>query len=605
MPARSKGDLFVLYQGRNFFFCSNLCREAFLANPERFSKPAVSPATSGGVRRIAYFSMEVAIDPRLPTYSGGLGVLAGDTLRSCVDLGIPAIGVTLLHRCGYFQQSLDEWGYQHEAPAHLNPSDVLRALPTTVSIEIEGRQVTLRAWEYPVGGLTGHTVPLLFLDADVEGNALEDRELTATLYGGGERYRLGQEILLGIGGVRMLRALGHRAIERFHLNEGHSALLILELLREARTENGGDWDFARVRERCVFTTHTPVPAGHDAFSYDLVRRVLRELPPIDVTQMLGGRDRLDLTTLGLNASHYVNGVAKRHGEVSRDMYPGYSIDAITNGVHSTTWTCDSFARLYSRYLPGWRNDPFSLRYAIGIPKTEIWDAHEEAKQRLFDETGRRGRTDLRRDASTIGFARRAAAYKRADLALSDPARLAGIAEVVGPIQFIFAGKAHPRDEEGKELIRHVFRVANELRGRIGIVYLAEYDLGLAKLLVSGVDVWLNTPLAPLEASGTSGMKAAHNGVPSLSTLDGWWVEGHVEGVTGWSIGRGPEAPSSAEKRRQQDANDLYHKLGKVIGPMFYDDRDRWLDVMRQTIAFNASFFNTHRMVQQYVANAYL
>jgi starch phosphorylase len=292
MPARAERDISASYQGQEFFFCSSLCRDAFRADPERFSKPAAASATSGGLRRIAYFSMEVAIDPRLPTYSGGLGVLAGDTLRSCADLGIPVIGVTLLHRRGYFQQSLDQSGSQHEAPAHLDPTELLHQLSTAVRVEIEGRPVSVRAWEYTVTGSTGKTVPLLFLDADLEENAAEDRDLTGTLYGGDERYRLAQEVLLGVAGVRMLRALGHRGIERFHLNEGHSALLILELLREARAESGGDWDFGRVRERCVFTTHTPVPAGHDAFPYDLVERVMGDLAPIDVVQMLGGRDRL-------------------------------------------------------------------------------------------------------------------------------------------------------------------------------------------------------------------------------------------------------------------------------------------------------------------------
>jgi glycogen phosphorylase len=605
MPARAEQDISASYQGQEFFFCSILCRDAFRADPGRFSKAPAAPATSGGVRRIAYFSMEVAIDPGLATYSGGLGVLAGDTLRSCADLGIPVIAVTLLHRRGYFEQTLDESGSQHEAPAHLDPTELLHPLSAVIRVEIEGRPVSVRAWEYTVTGLTGKTVPLLFLDTDLEENAAGDRELTGTLYGGDQRYRLAQEVLLGVAGVRVLRALGHGGIERFHLNEGHSALLVLELLREARAESDGDWDFGWVRERCVFTTHTPVPAGHDAFPYELVRRVVGDLPPMDMVQMLGGRDRLDLTNLALNASGYVNGVAKRHGEVSRGMYPGYAIDAITNGVHSATWTCESFARLYGRYLAGWRNDPFSLRYTIGIPKGEIWEAHLEAKRRLLAEATRRGHAGLRHESFTIGFARRVTAYKRADLVFSDAGRLAAIAEAVGPLQLVFAGKAHPRDEEGKNLIRRLFRFANELRGRVAVVCLADHDLELAELLVSGVDLWLNTPLAPLEASGTSGMKGAHNGVPSLSTLDGWWVEGHVEGVTGWSIGVGPEASSPPEERRKQDADDLYRKLGEIIVPMFYRDRERWLHVMRQTVAFNASFFNTHRMVQQYVANAYL
>jgi starch phosphorylase len=446
---------------------------------------------------------------------------------------------------------------------------------------------------------------LILLDTNVDENAPPDRELTAFLYGGDERYRLAQEIILGMGGVRMLRALGYNQLERFHMNEGHASLLVLELLRERRGQGAEEWDFHGVRSRCVFTTHTPVPAGHDQFSYDLVKGVLGETIPVEMVQMLGGKNRLNMTLLALNLSRYVNGVAKRHGEVSQEMFPGYSIDSITNGVHSFTWTCDSFKKLYDRHIAGWVNDPFSLRYAVSIPKGEIWDAHVEAKGRLIDEVHRRTGMSLKPDMLTIGFARRATLYKRADLVFSDPGQLMEIASTVGPIQLVFAGKSHPKDDPGKDLIRRVFHFARQLKDQIPIAYLENYDMELGKLLTSGVDLWLNTPLRPLEASGTSGMKAAHNGVPSFSTLDGWWIEGHIEGVTGWSIGPGPQDLHGQDAANEQDARELYHKLRTVIAPMFYRDRDRWIDIMRQAIAFNASFFNTHRMVQQYAANAYV
>ncbi|HRC44884.1 MAG: alpha-glucan family phosphorylase [Nitrospira sp.] len=599
--------LSVVYQGQEFRFCSDLCKRTFLATPERYAtgSTGLAPGTLGVTRRIAYFSMEVAADPGMPTYSGGLGVLADDTLRSCADLKIPIVGVSLLYRRGYFEQHLDEWGNQHERPVQWDPSRLARLLPTTVRMSIEGRPVVVRAWQHDITGLTGYVVPLLLLDTNVEENAAVDRELTSDLYGGDERYRLAQEIVLGIGGVRMLRALGYTQVERLHMNEGHAALLAIELLRERKERESPAWDFDEVRRACIFTTHTPVPAGHDQFSYELVKQMLGDAAPLEVLQMLGGRDRLNMTLLALNMSTYVNGVAKRHGEVSQEMFPGYAIDSITNGIHSATWTSPSFQQLFDRHIPGWRADSFALRHAISIPVQDIWAAHAQAKARLFEEVRKRTSLSFRDDALTIGFARRATQYKRAELVFSEPSQLLDMAGTVGPIQFIFAGKAHPKDEPGKEIIRRIIHIAGQLNPEIPIAYLENYDLLLAKLLTSGVDLWLNTPLRPLEASGTSGMKAAHNGVPSLSVLDGWWVEGCIEGVTGWAIGRGSSDAASQEGSGARDARELYDKLRGVIAPLFYQDRERWSGIMRSTIAFNASFFNTHRMVQQYTANAYV
>lgn len=599
--------LSVVSQGQEFRLCSDLCKRTFMATPERYATGSVGavPGGAGVVRRIAYFSMEVAVAPGMPTYSGGLGVLAGDTLRSCADLKIPIVAVSLLYRRGYFEQHLDEWGNQRELPVQWDPSQFARLLPPTVRVSIEGRPVVVRAWQHDITGLTGYVVPLVLLDTNVEENAAGDRELTSALYGGDERYRLAQEIVLGVGGVRMLHAMGHTHIERFHMNEGHAALLALELLGERKQSEQATWDFDGVRQACIFTTHTPVPAGHDQFSYQLVKQMLGDTVPQDVLQMLGGRDRLNMTLLALNMSSYVNGVAKRHGEVSQDMFPGYAIDSITNGVHSVTWTAPGFQQLYDRHIPGWRTDSFALRHAISIPTQEIWTAHVHAKARLLEEVRKRTSVPFREDALTIGFARRATQYKRADLVFSEPSQLLDMARRVGPIQFIFAGKAHPKDEPGKEIIRRIIRIATQLKLEIPIAYVESYDLHMAKLLTSGVDLWLNTPLPPLEASGTSGMKAAHNGVPSLSVLDGWWVEGHIEGTTGWSIGRGPSGSASQEGSSAQDVHDLYDKLRREIVPLFYQDRERWSEIMRSTIAFNASFFNTHRMVQQYTANAYV
>jgi starch phosphorylase len=591
------------YGDRTFYFCSDLCRRTFLTDPEKYLRPLEPAGTIGpSTQRVAYFTMEVALDPAMPTYSGGLGVLAGDTLRSFADLKIPAVGVSLLYRNGYFEQKLDEWGNQQERPVSWEPRGRLHLLPATVAVTIEARTVIVQAWQYELVGVTGGRVPVLLLDANRPDNAKQDRELSLWLYGGDDRYRLAQEIILGIGGVRMLQALGYTAVERFHMNEGHAAFLTLQLLRESTPAGSTEWDFPAVRRRCVFTTHTPVPAGHDQFAYDLVRRVMGDLLPLDVLQMLGGQDRLNMTLLGFNMSIYVNGVAKRHGEVSQQMFPEHVIDSITNGIHSVTWTSESFQELYDRSIPGWRIDPFSLRYAISVSNQEIWNAHLKAKARLLEEVSRRTQQRLSLDTFTIGFARRATVYKRADMIVSTPRELIDVAKNAGPLQIMFAGKAHPKDEPGKDMIRRIVQAAKQLDRDVTILYLDNYDVTLARLMTAGVDLWLNTPQRPLEASGTSGMKAAHNGVPSLSVLDGWWLEGHIEGVTGWSIG---SRTMSQGTDQQEDARELYQKLRWTIVPMYYQSRDHWIDVMRHTIAFNASFFNTHRMVQQYAANAYV
>jgi len=399
----------------------------------------------------------------------------------------------------------------------------------------------------------------------------------------------------------MLREAGYKRVNKYHMNEGHSSLLTLELLKEKKKDDGSPWDIEGVRKMCVFTTHTPVPAGHDKFHYGLVEYVLNGYVPLDFLRSVGGEDRLNMTLLALNLSHYVNGVAKKHGKVSREMFPGYYIDSITNGVHANTWVCDSMRKIFDTYIPEWKNDPFSLRYALSIPRDELLGAHLEAKNKLIDYVNASAGNMFDRNVLTIGFARRAAAYKRADLVFSDMARLVKIAKNSGGVQFVFGGKAHPGDWQGKELIKRVFGVSKQYKEHLRIVYLEDYDMDLAKMLIPGVDLWLNTPQKPKEASGTSGMKAALNGIPSLSMLDGWWIEGCIEGLTGWSIGRAREA----ESNDAEDAQALYEKLEKVIIPVFYNNRGNWVDIMRQAIAINGSFFNTHRMVQQYVLNAYL
>jgi starch phosphorylase len=554
---------------------------------------------------IAYFSMEIGLDPAMHTYSGGLGILAGDTLRAAADLGVSMLGISLLYRKGYFRQHLDSSGNQTESDSKWSAGKYLEPMLPQVTVTVERRTVRIRAWRYLVYGISGHPVPVYFLDTFLPKNDPYDQTITDYLYGGDERYRLCQEVVLGMGGVAMLRALGYSTVQAFHMNEGHSAFLGLALLEErvkgyelqAVTQENREI----VRRQCVFTTHTPVPAGHDSFPLDLVRRVLGE----EQTKVLESAEcclngTLNMTHLALTFSHYINGVGMRHGQVSRNMFPNYPVNSITNGVHAATWVSPPFGQLFDQYVPEWRKDNLYLRYAISIPPEKIQQAHRQAKSDLLAEVARRGGVQLDPKIMTLGFARRATLYKRGDLFFSDLERLKRIAQENGPIQIIYAGKAHPRDGGGKDLIRHIFAAASALSNIIPVIYLEEYDMELAKYMCAGVDLWLNTPQKPLEASGSSGMKAALNGVPSFSILDGWWIEGHIEGVTGWSIGDTSEPESNPAK----ESASLYDKLELIILPTFYKQPTAFAKIMRSAIATNGSFFNAQRMVSQYMQNAY-
>ena len=553
--------------------------------------------------KTAYFSMEIALDAGIPSYSGGLGVLAGDTLLAAADMGFPIVGVTLLYRKGYFRQRLNAAGTQTEQPEQWTPSAEMTYAGPLSSVTIGGRQVRVAAWRYQIQGVSGHVVPVYMLDTDLPENAEQDRRLTDSLYGGDDAYRLSQEIVLGIGGYSLLRELGFSNVGTYHMNEGHSALLALALIEAQLPPQSRstvtDEDIGIVRKRCVFTTHTPVPAGHDQFSRGLVESLLGN----DRARLLESAGcyhdgALNMTYAALRCSHYINGVAMRHGEVSRGMFPGYPISAITNGVHAVSWTATPFRELFDRHLAPWRHDNRYLRYAVGIPLDDLRQAHQKAKRAMLAALKSRAGVQFDEKVFTIGFARRAAVYKRPELLFSDIERLKRIARQVGQLQIIYGGKAHPRDFEGKTTIQHVCTAATALKGIIPVVYVQNYDLTWGQSLTSGVDLWLNTPKRPEEASGTSGMKAALNGVPSLSILDGWWIEGCVEGVTGWAIGGdGPSEPNV-------EASSLYAKLESVILPMFYGRPDEYAKIMRYCIALNGAFFNTQRMFSQYISNAY-
>ena len=554
----------------------------------------------------AYFSMELFIDPDIPTYAGGLGILAGDTIRTAADLGLSAVGVSLLHRKGYFHQHLDSEGKQSESDAQWSPEELLEKLPVRIQVTVAGRQVLVQAWRYLVCSESGHSVPVYFLDTSIPENTPWDQSLTDYLYGGDNRYRLGQEVILGFGGVAMLRALGYHRVQAYHMNEGHSALITLALVDEHTWGRGlhalEPAERKGISQHCVFTTHTPLAVGHDEFPIDLVREVLGdERTSFLVESQFCCNGTLNMSNLALNFARYVNGVSMRHEEVTRNILPNHHIDAITNGVHAVTWTSPAFRHLFDRFIPQWRRDNFYLKYAIRIPLDEIWKSHSEAKQELLAEVERRTGICLDAKVMTIGFARRAAEYKRSDLLFHDLERLKLIVQRGWQLQIIYAGKAHPRDEASKTLIRKVFMAANALENCIPVVYLEEYDVALAKHVCPGVDLWLNTPQKPQEASGTSGMKAALNGVPTLSILDGWWIEGHIEGVTGWSIGDDCQSETNVET----EVASLYDKLEQVIVPMYYEQPNQFASIMRSAIALNGSFFNTQRMVAQYLQNAYL
>jgi len=552
--------------------------------------------------RIAYFSMEIALANEIPTYSGGLGILAGDTLRSAADLKIPLIGVTLASRRGYFRQEIDSSGRQIEHPVPWNPAEHAEPLEAKVVVKVNGRQVWVGGWLYVVKSPAGGTVPVILLDTDLPENDERDRDIAHYLYGGDQVYRLKQEIVLGIGGIRMLQALDIN-IRNCHMNEGHPALLTVELMRrfryyDRRRSDEPNYNVPGVRALCRFTTHTPIEAGHDKFDWDLVHELLDGFVDLEVLKQYAGRDHLNMTQLALNLSGFVNGVARRHAETSRKMFPGYEVHAVTNGVHPRTWTARSFAELYDRHIPGWCYETLLLNRADQITDAEIWSAHMAAKTRLIERVRESCGVALSPALPIIGFARRMTAYKRPDLLFSDIERLRTIARRF-PFQLVLAGKAHPRDDVGKHAIEDLHRHVRTLAGSVPAAFVPDYNMAVAGDLVAGSDIWLNTPLRPLEASGTSGMKAALNGVPQFSVLDGWWVEGCIENVTGWAIGNDHEGANG------EDADSLYSKLEETILPMWHGDRARWIALMKGAISKNAAFFTSHRMLRRYAIEAYL
>jgi starch phosphorylase len=553
--------------------------------------------------RIAYFSMEIGLRPEMHTYSGGLGVLAGDAARSAADLALPMVFVTLVSRCGYLHQDIDSHGAQVDSPDPWNPEDYTDPAGVMVAVAIEGRTVWIRPWLYELKSPFGGQVPIILLDTNLKENDARDRSITDRLYGGNELDRIRQEIVLGIGGERVLRALGF-AISTYHLNEGHAAFLALSLLLRYRREpllaadESLTYAIAQVREQCVFTTHTPVKTGHDRFEYSDVRRILGDIIELDRLKEFAGLDLLNMTHLALSLSGYVNGVALRHAETAQSMFPGHRVRAITNGAHVPTWMHGKIAKVVEKHLPHWASEPVSLLRVDDISAESLWSAHQHIKGELIAEIRRLTGVDMKSDVALLGFARRMTGYKRPDLLFTDLHRLLAI-NAKYPFQVVIAGKAHPRDEEGKALIQAIHGYMHKVKP-LAVAFLPNYDMSIAARLVAGTDVWLNSPLPPLEASGTSGMKAAFNGVLNLSVLDGWWVQGWEEGVTGWAIGSDKDNPDATAH-----AADLYRKLENIVLPLYYSDRARWIWMMKQAIGKIGSVFNSQRMMRRYTTEAYV
>ena len=534
--------------------------------------------------KIAYFSAEIGLSSSLPTYSGGLGVLAGDHIKASADAGIEMLGISLLYKEGYFKQLLDKEGNQKEEYPRFELGDNLSLLPNKFSIKIRGREVWIQAYEYLHTSETGHIIPIYFLDTDIDENISEDRMITLRLYSGDKNHRILQESILGFGGIRFLDAYDFDKIEKFHMNEGHSSFLTLALLEKYNKNE------EKVKSMCHFTTHTPVAAGHDNFSIERCSNILNSLIPNDLKLPSIKDNRLHMTELGLYYSNTANGVSKLHGKVAQDQFPDFDIDYITNGVYHPHWIGDSFAELFDDYFKNWKIDPNLLLNVDNIDNEKIISAHKQQKDELINYANLFTENKLSSDVLTIGFARRAAEYKRAGLIFSNIEKLIEIGS--GKIQMIFSGKAHPNDIKGKQIIKEVVNNANQLVDEVNIVFLENYNMHLGRLITSGVDLWLNTPIRPNEASGTSGMKAALNGVPNFSVIDGWWAEGCKDNENGWAIG----SPDSCNDIA--DAESLYFKLENQIINTFYNDKIKWIQIMKNSIKTGVDF-TAHRMVNDY------
>ena len=544
----------------------------------------------------AIFVMEIGVDNRIPTYSGGLGVLAGDMAYSFADLGIPAVFVTLLSRNGYTAQKIDSAVGQVDGPQVWDWKNILAPTGARVTIEVGDRPQTVGAWEYRIRGKSETSV--LFLDTDYPENDTEFRDATDRLYGGDPAHRLLQDIILGIGGYRVLRDLG-KEVGVYHLNESHAALATIEVLRETG-------DVAATREKCAFTTHTPIAAGNDVFPLGAIEGALRKYPWMDwKAEAVDGA--INLSRLASKYSCVTNAVSMKHMFVSERVIGHNNITYVTNGAYHRRWVHPAMKKVYDSTMPGWEESPSLLSMAMGIQSEGLAAAHASAKNELISLVKSAQGLDFDQGTLTIAMAKRITGYKRNGMILGDPWRLQQIAESAGAVQLVMAGKAHPRDGNAKGMLSDILRKADLLNrgaGKVKVAVLENYDLDMAKSLVAGADVWLNNPRRPLEACGTSGIKAAMNGVLNLSVSDGWWLEGGIEGVNGWGIGPRPDWADLSDSTDGEDEADLYTKLSNVVLPTYYHDREKWVRMQKSSIATVGPLFNSYRMVQEYVARVY-
>ncbi len=544
-------------------------------------------------KSIAFFSFEIGLDNRIPSYAGGLGILAGDMLKSATDMNLDMLGVSLLYSKGIFQQALDEDGNQTEFYADWEPAKFMRLLEETFYIKIENRRVRVQIWEYFLEGSSGHKNPIYFLDTNCRENEEIDQLICKEVYPNDQTVWLKQQILLGLGSIQALKLLKYPVLDNYHLNESHDMFVLLGLRKEL-----GSWE--EVKKRAITTVHTPLPGAHKSLEMSKIEQILDSR----YFQLFPEQDRqsgeLNQTEFAIRFSKYANGVALKHEEVTQQTYPEYQIDSVTNGVHPGTWLAKPLQKILDQHLPRWRQDPIKLRLADRLPEADLYAAHSLAKQDLIDFVKDQTGENLSLKVFTIGFARRAVSYKRANFIFSDFARLEEIAEKNGGLQIIFAGKASPADGPGKEIIRSLFAYKSRASENLKIVYLPNYNMEISSKMVAGCDLWLNNPMVPLEASGTSGMKANLNGVPNFSALDGWWIEGWVEGVTGWSIGK----EINDEENKIKEIEDVYGKLENKILPT-YRDHTEWVKIMKKCIAVNGSYFHTHRVLMEYLSEAYI
>jgi glycogen phosphorylase len=549
---------------------------------------------------IAYLCLELALNNSIKSYSGGLGILAGDTIKSYADLGLDAVAVTLLYKNGYFKQSIDPiTGKQIESNDEWDYKSLLTNTGKTFVIEIEHRPVTVQIWQYEYTGQKGNNIKIYFLDTNLDHNNSEDQAICYNLYSKYPVTRLKQEILIGIGSIKALETLGYPIFDKYHLNESHACFAIpyLQSILGSKQE---------AQKHIVFTTHTPLEHGHKKYTFEeLEKQLTQKSNDQSLVEILKSnyddQTQINVTRYCLENSSYSNAVSRKHAEVMHKMFPSSTIDYVTNGIHTYTWVSNSLAEVFDKNLIDWRLDSSILRNALQLTDFDIRTAHQKNKQILCDKILEISGKQYSTSKFTIGFARRVDSYKRQNFIFKDLDRLEKIAQKFGGIQFVFAGKAYPDTAGEDSTLAQIVKLSQQADLNINIVYIPNYDMVTSEFMVSGVDIWLNNPLRPLEASGTSGMKAALNGVPNFSVVDGWWVEGWQENETGWSIGDeynhiGNEA---------YELNELYGKLEHIILPTYYYDTKKWLEIMKQAIALNGSHFNTQRMVLEYLSKAYI